>query len=271
MYLKHLISKHPGRSSLLSGGLLKELRLFTGGHMNVKKEREINVSGRAGFKASYCLFLTLLLSATTGGYSLAAGNDDLPAMTQYANNNLAEILSHIPMGEEERYGFQNRDELNQAALGIPYQEYDLEKEQPTGYWRIPVTIGGENRALLRLRNTAEGWVFYGLGGAELARNLSDHENNMMNQGNSPQAGRIVRDFSMRCDYVQFDQQQDAKLSGTVYPLWSGSRFISNFGTNGLASVADYTGYDLSEIKEMRIKAQEKMGDPNSFSNSDWGN
>jgi hypothetical protein len=239
--------------------------------MNVMKVREMSVSGRRVFKTSYCLFLVLLWAVIPGRYGFAAGNDDLPAMTEYANNNLLEILNDIPMGEEERYGFQSRDELTQAALGIPYQEYDLEKEQPTGYWRIPVTVGGENRALLRLKNSTEGWTFSGLGGAELARNLDDHETNMISQGNRPSTGRIVRDYSMRCDYVQFDQQQNAKLSGTVYPLWSASSFVSTFGTNGNAAVMDYAGYELAAIKEMRLRAQEIMGDSNSFGNSGWGN
>jgi hypothetical protein len=253
------------------GGFFEDMSVFTGGHMNVMKVREMNVSGRAGFKISYCLFLVLFISAIPGGYSFAAGNDDLSAMTEYANNNLLDILNDIPMGEEERYGFQSRAELTQATLGIPYQEYDLEKEQPTGYWRIPVTVGGENRAMMRLKNTAEGWRFSGLGGAELARNLGDHETNMISHGNRPSTGRIVRDYSMRCDYVQFDQQQDAKLSGTVYPLWSASRFVSTFGINDSSAVVDYSGYELAAIKEMRLRAQEIMGDPNSFGNSDWGN
>jgi hypothetical protein len=271
MYLKRLISKQWRRSVLPRGGLLKDLNLFTGGHMNVMKAREMNVSGRAGFKASYYLALVLLLVAIPGGYSFAAGEGGLQTMMQYANDNLLEILNNIPAGEEEYYGFMNRNELEQAGLGIPYQEYDLEKEQPTGQWRVPVTVNGENRALLRLKKTVEGWTFAGLGGAELARNLGDHENNMVSQGKSPRTGRIVRDFTMRCDYVQFDQQQNARLSGTVYPLWSASRFISAFEKDGSAAAVDYAGYDLDAVKEIRLKAQEIMGDPNSFGNSDWGN
>jgi hypothetical protein len=271
MYLNRLKSKQWRRSVLSRGVLLRDLNLFTGGHMNVMKVREMNVSDRAGFKATYCLALVLLLAAIPGGYSFAAGEGGLQAMLQYASDNLLGILQNIPTGEEEYYGFQNRNELQQAALGIPYQEYDLEKSQPTGQWRVPVTVNGENRALLRLKKTAEGWAFAGLGGAELARNLGDHENNMVSQGKSPRTGRIVRDFTMRCDYVQFDQQQNARLSGTVYPLWSASRFISAFEEDGRAVTVDYTGYDLKAVMKIRLKAQEIMGDPNSFSNSDWGN
>jgi hypothetical protein len=191
-------------------------------------------------------------------------------MSQYLNNNLMELLDGIPLGEESKYGFNNRDEIMQAAMGMPYQEYDLDNEKPTGYWRLRVVVGDENRVLIRLKNTAEGWKFSGLGGAALAQNLGDHEANMISQGKSPRTGRIIRDFSMRCDYVQFDQEQDAILSGTVYPLWSASRFISVYGAQNGAAVEDYVAYDLSTVNEIRMKAQEIMGDPNSFKNSDWG-
>jgi hypothetical protein len=268
---KYLISKHSYRPKLPHYGISNDTTSFTGAHMNAMNKRDMYVSKRAGIKPLYCLLLTLLLTAIPFGYGFAAGKGDLQAMTQYVNNNISEILNNIPVGEEEYYGFQNRDELSQATMGIPYQEYDLEKEQPTGYWRVPVTINGENRALLRLKYTAEGWAFAGLGGAELARNLDDHESNMISQGNTPSTGRIVRDFSMRCDYVQFDQQQNAKLSGSVYPLWSASKFISMFGSNGNGAVANYAEYDLATIKELRLKAQEVMGFPNSNGNSGWGN
>jgi hypothetical protein len=232
--------------------------------MNVMRACGREISGKLYFKASCCLLIVQLLVVIPGGYSFAAEKADIQAMTQYANDNLMKILNSIPEGEEEHYGFYNRNELEQTALGIPYQEYDLEKEQPTGYWRIPVMVDGENRSLLRLKNTAEGLKFSGLGGAELARNLGDHENNMVTQGKSLGTGRIVRDYSMRCDYVQFNQKQGAKLSGTVYPLWSATRFISAFGDNGRAAVEDYAGYDLNSIKEMRLKAREMRGEPISF-------
>lgn len=235
------------------------------------KQHKTKLFGRAGSKASYCLSLALLLTAVPGGYAVAAGEGEIQAMKQYASTNLVDILNNIPQGEEDNYGFQNRNELTQASLGLPYQEYDMDKEQPTGYWRVPVMVDGENRALLRLKNTAEGWAFSGLGGADLARNLEDHENNMVIEGKTLSSGRIVRDFSMRCDYVQFNQQLDGKLAGTVYPLPSASGFVSSFRDGLSAGVADYTSYDMTAIKKMRLKAQEMMIDPNSFGNSDLGN
>jgi hypothetical protein len=271
MMIDHLISKHRYRSQLPHRGIGNDPISFTGAHMNAMNKRDMNASGRTGLKASYILFFILIFTAIPCGYSFAAEEGELQAMAQFANNNLLQILNNIPIGEEEYYGFRNRDELSQATLGIPYQEYDMENEQPTGYWRVPVTVNTENRVLLRLKNTVQGWAFSGLGGAQLARNLGDHENNMESKGQIVRTGRIIRDFSMRCDYVQFNQQQDARLSGSVSPLWSASRFLSMFGNDGNGVVADYADYDLAAIKEIRLKAQEAMGYPNSNGNSGWGN
>lgn len=270
MYLKRLKSKYWCRSIVPRSGLLEHLNLFKGGHMNQLKERQINISGRVGLKASYCLSLILLSFAISSGSCFADEESDLQAMTQFASGNLSEILSNIPVGEEGNYGFMNRDELMQATLGIPYQEYDMEKEEPTGYWRMPVKIDGENRALLRLENTPEGWKFSGLGGAELAQELGDQEENMTLQGKSPRTGRIVRDYYLWSDYVQFDQQANGSLSGTVYPLSSATRFISMFGTAESVANEANRGYELGKIHKMRLRALENKGNPNTFDNTNAG-
>jgi len=230
----------------------------------------MNVLGGTRLKASCCLSFLLFSAAVPSGYCFAADSGDLQAMTRFASSNLSEILSNIPAGKEKDYGFLNQDELKEATLGIPYQEYDMEKEKPTGYWRVPVTVEGKNRALLRLKSTADGWTFSGFGGGGLARNLDEHQNKMLREGKNPQTGRIVRDFSMKCDYVQFDQQPDAALSGSVYPLKSASRFISTFGAASSASVGSSGGYDLDTIKQMRLKAREMKENPDSFDNSNLG-
>jgi hypothetical protein len=270
MYLKRLISKYWCWPIVPRSGLLEHLNLIKGGHMDLIKKNQMNVSGRAGLKASYCLSLILLSVAIPSGSCFADENSDMQAMTQYASSNLSEILSNIPQGEEAHYGFKNRGEVVQATLGIPYQEYDMEKEKPTGYWRIPVKVNGENRALLRLKSTAEGWKFSGLGGAELAQDIGDQEKNMTLQGKRPKTGRIVRDFYLWSDYVQFDQKANGALSGTVYPLSSAARFISTFGTANRADNAGNRGYDLGKIQEMRLKALENKGNPNAFDNSSAG-
>jgi hypothetical protein len=223
------------------------------------------VFSRAGLKAGCGLLLALSSIAIPGGYCYADEAKDLRVMTQFASSHLSGVLKNIPLGEEAGYGFRNRNELEEATLGIPYEEYDMDKEKPTGYWRVPVKVGAENRALLRLQRTPSGWVVAGLGGAELARNLGEEEEKMSGGGQAPKKGRIIRDFSLWSDYVQFDQKSGGAMSGTAHPLKSGAQFISayeaaNVVGNGRGASSDGDGgYDLKAIKQMRLKTLKDRG------------
>lgn len=225
----------------------------------------MNVLRRAGLSASCGLLFALSAVAIPGGYCYADEAGDLRAMTQFASRHLSGVLNNIPLGEEAAYGFHSRNELEETRLGIPYQEYDMDKEKPTGYWRVPVKVGTENRALLRLQSTPDGWVVAGLGGADLARNLGEEEAKMSGAGQTPKKGRIIRDFSLWSDYVQFDQKSGGAMSGTAYPLMSGSQFISGYEAahivgNGHGTSSDSNGgYDLNAIKQMRLKTLKDRG------------
>jgi len=227
----------------------------------------MQISKRKWLKVFCFLFFFLFSVAIVNGHRFAYAGDDLQTMTQFANSQLLEILNNIPKGNEKDYGFKNRDEFKKAALGIPYQEFDMEKEKPTGYWRIPVTVDGRHYALLRLKKTEDGWGFFGLGAAELARDLEDREGNMTLKGNKPQIGRIIRDFSLKCDYVQYGQEPDSSLSGKVYPLKSASKIMLKYGTK---DIANNGAYDLNMIKQIRSKVKELRPPHNPLTNSTGG-
>jgi hypothetical protein len=246
--------------------------------MSVSKGSQMKAKAlrMAGLKAGCGLLLALSSVAVPGGYCYADEASDLRVMTQFASSQLSGVLKNIPLGEEAGYGFRNRLELDEATLGIPYQEYDIDKEKPTGYWRVPVKVGAENRALLRLQGTPKGWVFAGLGGADLARNLGEEEDKMSGAGQSPKKGRIIRDFSLRSDYVQFNQKSGGAMSGTVYPLKSASQLISGYEAthlsgNGRGASSDSDGgYDLSAIRQMRMKIKKEGGISNTGTTSGEG-
>lgn len=233
--------------------------------MKMSKERQISALRKVGLNASCGLLLALSSVAIPGGYSYADEAGDLRAITQFATSHLSRILNGIPVGEEGGYGFRSRSELAEATIGIPYEEYDMGGGKPTGYWRVPVKVGAENRVLLRLQATPKGWVFAGLGGADLAQNMGEQEAKMSGGGQAPKKGRIIRDFDLRSDYVQFDKQSGGAMTGTAYPLKSGSQFISAYEAaymrgNGHGVGSDSNGgYDLNAIKQMRQKSLEDLG------------
>lgn len=178
------------------------------------------------------------------------------AMVLFAKSELPRILEHIPADREENYGFNNRDEFKRAGLGVPYQEFSLEDEAPTGYWRVPVTVDGENRALVRLKEVNGQWTFSGFGAARLAMELGFFENNIAKS--KPTWGRIVRDFKMQCDYVQYEPKDLYKLDGSLYPMESAAKFLLR-----TLPTIDSHGYPVQEIKDIRssfIKRLSSAGD-----------
>jgi hypothetical protein len=188
-------------------------------------------------------FLSLLSHPAFAGTS-ASNPPGMEAMYTFANSQLPRILEFMPVDREHNYGFNHREEFKRARLGIPYQEYSLDSELPTGYWRIPVTVDGENRALLRLIKENGKWTFAGFGGATLAGELGYFERSF--GVTKPVSGRIVRDFKMQCDYVQFNQKTGAKLEGLLYPMESASRVLHRL-SGGTAA----RSYTLEKIKELR--------------------
>jgi hypothetical protein len=171
-------------------------------------------------------------------------------MYRFALDELPRALESIPMNEEEKYGFTSREEFKFADLGIPYQEYSLDQDMPTGYWRIPVTVNSENRMLLRLKKQDKKWVFVGLGAPRLATELGFFENSVA--AVRPCWGRIVRDFEMDCDYLQFEPEAPAQLKGFIHPLESAARIMLRSRDS-----IDKQGYRVSEIREFRVRQIEE--------------
>jgi len=155
------------------------------------------------------------------------------------------ILEYIPANEEDKYGFKNREEFSIAALGLPYQEYSLDKDTPTGYWRVPVTVADENRALLRLKMQNGQWTFDGLGASRLAKELGFLEKFIA--GDKPAWGRIVRDFEMQCDYIQYNPLSESKLSGYIYPMESAARILLRSNIS-----IEKRGFPVTQIREFRM-------------------
>jgi len=160
-----------------------------------------------------------------------------------AKSKLIGILEMIPEGEEGKYGFNNREEFKNAGLGVLYQEYSLETGQPTGYWRIPVTVDGEYRVILRYRkDTAGKWVWHGVSGTEIARDLAILESNCEKH---PATAIFIRDYELMCDFILFNVKYNQPVTGDIIPLNISKRRLSALtGTDAKGR------YSVEEIKKL---------------------
>jgi hypothetical protein len=198
------------------------------------------------FKVIIVSMLMFTLCYPVAGGTPAAPLKHKKEMYRAATGQLPAILKMIPMHEEVKYGFNSREEFKRAVLGIPYQEFSLHENMATGHWRIPVVVDSEHRALLRMKQVNGKWVFAGFGASRLARELGFHEKHFTSS--KPSWGRIVRDFEMKCDYIQFNPGFISRLEGVVHPLESAARIMLRS-----RDTIDRKGYTVEEIKAFRMQ------------------
>jgi hypothetical protein len=207
------------------------------------------------FRIYFVLFVSALLLA--GGWASAdasfTSRDSKSTLYETAAKELPAILEKMPVGDEAAYGFNSRSEFAGAGLGIPYQEYSMLTKKPTGYWRIPVTVNGENRALVRYALEDGVWRWKGFGAAGLARELGEMENW---QSEKPLSGKILRDYKLTCDYIQFNIESESTLGGSFIPTANAKTFMDFL----LGSTGEKETYGLSRIQQLRSTFLELRGD-----------
>jgi hypothetical protein len=87
---------------------------------------------------------------------------------------LREYLDSVPTGREQDYGFHSRDEFATAELGRPFAMFKLEQGPGVtflNYWRVPVLVHGEERAIVDVRASDTGYKIVAFGFAPLAHAL----------------------------------------------------------------------------------------------------
>ena len=159
-----------------------------------------------------------------------AQTPDRQEMMKDAMNQLQAWLKKIPGGNEQKYGFNNRDEFSLATLGKPCQVFSLtgdffkEEIQPgknyletTGEWRIPVMVNQENRAVITLLKKKNKWKIVSLGARVLARELQEFEKYPELSKNNDL--RLLRIYQLQSDFL-FADDPLSSMEITVYPMHS---------------------------------------------------
>ncbi len=171
---------------------------------------------------------------------LAKSQDSLVSQPQYikvyAQNNLLEMLSHIPVGQESLYGFNNREEFYkaQANEALKFVIYDDSLRQNTLSWRLPISVDGEYRALLTIEEHKGVLRLADFGAAVLAKDIQEHRS-----ANVDCIG-ILRAYHFGGDFlIVLKQGQELYL-----PLTSACRSIAS------KRLKRKPYYDIKELNKM---------------------
>jgi hypothetical protein len=154
------------------------------------------------------------------------GFGQLNIITKVANEELKIYLQKIPLGQEQMFGFNNREEFSQSKIGVPYEVFTLatnffdnEKIEEgksyivsTGNWRIPIVVNNKYKALLTVSKENNKWRIVKIGAKGLARELDKFEQNHPSITDL----KILRVFQLKGDFILTSQN-------LIHPLTSASK------------------------------------------------
>lgn len=127
-------------------------------------------------------------------------------LIEVAKEMLGTFLQKIKNGDEEKFGFNTRNEMEQATVGdTPYQMYVICNgvETPTNLWRIPILVQSKNRAFITVDWVDNSWRAVDFGAAQLAESLSTLDSDMVEkyrlQRNTNLHRIIIRDYTNQKD------------------------------------------------------------------------
>ncbi|MDA1009108.1 MAG: hypothetical protein O3C42_00980 [Bacteroidetes bacterium] len=173
-------------------------------------------------------------------------------ITKVAKKELNNYLQKIPVGQENMFGFNNREEFSQAEIGDPYEIYTLNTEffdakniisnktyiVSTENWRVPIIVNNKYRVLLTISKVNNEWNVVEIGAKGLAEELD-----MFNKNHHTiNELKILRVFQLKGDFIVTSEN-------IIYPLASACNglFIDNRSNKG---------YSIYEILTL-IKNNEK--------------
>jgi hypothetical protein len=157
------------------------------------------------------------------------------AVQKVAQSQLMELLNAIPVGAEENYGFNSREEFAEAKLTTPYEMFSTDGTGTVAAleeWRVPVVVGDDFRMLIDVRKSGSTYAAVGIGAAQLASELGQVERATAtgSVAQPSQNKSILRAFKQTADFVVYDldpRQPQNKGQLKIMPLKSAQHSLAD--------------------------------------------
>jgi|WetSurSiteA1Bulk_404760.scaffolds.fasta_scaffold72354_1 hypothetical protein len=179
-----------------------------------------------------------------------------------AKDNISGFLSKIPVGQENNYGFANREEFRICVVGKPYRVvtftndfYTDEKLSNKNYiliqneWRVPITVNGENRLLFTVIQQDTIMQVVDIGGAALAKELEQNNADLTSKDSY-----LLRVYPLTLDFLVKVPQGSSFTDATFIPMKSARMILNSFDNKGLTN---YALKDILQIIKQQINQQFK--------------
>ncbi|MCX6311877.1 MAG: hypothetical protein NT084_09615 [Bacteroidetes bacterium] len=179
---------------------------------------------------------------------------------QVAEDNLAISLAKIPVGQENNFGFANREEFKLGKIGNPFRTitftndfYQDSKLTDKNYillqneWRVPVSVNGNNRILLTVYGKDSTLNVVDIGGMVLSKELQ--EKTPISESNN---NYILRVYPLGMDFIVTTNSNQSLAEGTYIPMQSAESFIT-----ALSGKTTFTQSEILKLVKEKLAEQSK--------------
>ena len=184
---------------------------------------------------TFTLLLASLLFNSFQDKLSAAQPDNKDTILLAAKKELLQTLKKIPIGDEHVYGFNNREEFNNASLGQLLKVYYINSKGSVkglqiltnNEYRLPVIVGTEFRALLTVSLIDGNWHIVDFGAVGLAKDIENYLN--LVHPNKDYAGVFLRIYGINSDFIASKKEDQLVDSCNFYPLQSAKIYLDAAG------------------------------------------
>lgn len=141
-----------------------------------------------------------------------------------AQKELPTMLARIPVGSETLYGFNNREEINAATAGQPFEYFGF---NDTGFiqsfgFQVPVVVDNQYRSLATMIYTGNEYHLLDFGATVLAKEIQSTQKNYANM----KFIGLLRAYKISSDFAIMQENKE-----NVYlPLTSAKMYLTSSGT-----------------------------------------
>lgn len=154
-------------------------------------------------------------------------------------------LSKIPIGSENKYGFNAREDFAVCNVGEPLLVLTLNAEQELieiNEWRIPIVLKGNYKILFTVKKNNKKFEIVDIGGVDLAKEIQQIRRN-----NNP-SNFLIRLINLHIDFIANNYDVKSKHALVLIPMQSSKQFLGSKSI--FADKTILTFNDLTKINKL---------------------
>jgi hypothetical protein len=194
--------------------------------------------------------IMLLIALSLNQIMLAQSKTDMLKAKQKAASELQAVLSKMPVGDEQSYGFKSREEFTNAKIeDLTINESIGHDEQITfNRYRFIISVNNEPRAIVSYKKEENSWVMSGFGATNLAKEINGISKKRASQKAVVAYLVRINDKNFKGDFIKYESTFKEEIPmDSLIPLVSAKESLSK------SNRSTKTSYMLDEIMQLGLE------------------